>query len=132
MYHPYKINRLHALMHPLHTHLASPVPEATSSNLVFGGAFNMATNSLFHSRCNPIDMRSFIRSYFSATLANTSFTALRGRRGGVAHRCVHQHGAQTAKGGSILCKSVKYHSLTFCVYCLETWWLNLTMVYALM
>ena len=55
----------------------------------------MATNSLFHSRCNPIDMRSFIRSYFLATLANTSFTALRGtaRRGGVG-----QLGEQMAVG----------------------------------
>ena len=39
----------------------------------FGG-FSQATIASFHNRCNPADIRSFMRSYRLATLWKTSLT----------------------------------------------------------
>ena len=99
------------------TCLAPPVPEATSNNLVFGGASNMATNSLFHSRCSPIDMRSFITSYFLATLVNTSFTALRQQNGDAGHQASAPIEWADGHRWRHASNSVRCHSWTFCGSC---------------
>lgn len=57
----------------------SPVPPAMS-NIFMGPllpGFKRDTKSSFHSRWTPIDIASFIRSYFGATEEKTPFTLIR-------------------------------------------------------
>jgi hypothetical protein len=52
----------------------SAVPPATSSTRSPGRGAAMSMANFFHRRCKPIDMRSFITSYFCATEEKTPAT----------------------------------------------------------
>ncbi len=53
-----------------------PVPPATSMSLVPGWGANLSMNWSFQRRWIPALITSFIKSYFSATFSNTSFTEM--------------------------------------------------------
>lgn len=53
-----------------------PVPPAISSSFVPGVGASRCMKISFHSLCTPADITSFIRSYLSATVSNTSWTEI--------------------------------------------------------